>query len=100
MVFVEFKKVPGKSWHKVVNKIQPWFEVVLLNKLFKYEVPGYPGEVPLLNSNYKVFIQFFLQKTVKNLKITHKFCYSTFPMCFRGFTNNKCQNEWKTCEVL
>ena len=36
--------------------------------------------------------QFFLLKMVKNLKITQKFCFSTFPKCYKGVTSEKPQN--------
>ena len=43
--------------------------------------------------NFEYFkIQFYLLKKVKNLKITQKFCYSTFPKCYRGVTSEKPQN--------
>ena len=43
--------------------------------------------------NFEFFkIHFFLLKKVNNLKITQKFCYSTFPKCYRGVTSEKPQN--------
>ena len=66
--------------------------------LFYYDVTkgGFQAQsqnMHFKNSKFWIFQNsFFLLKKVKNLKITQKFCYSTFPKCYRGVTSEKPQN--------